>query len=51
MHLIVHMYPDPAEQAKAVTAFGGMGAIGTGASLLFLFLPFLSHTQLILIII
>ncbi|KAJ7020960.1 major facilitator superfamily domain-containing protein [Mycena alexandri] len=28
MHLIVHMYLDPAEQAKAVTAFGGMGAIG-----------------------
>ncbi|KAJ7661576.1 major facilitator superfamily domain-containing protein [Mycena polygramma] len=28
MHLIVHMYPDPAAQAKAVTAFGGMGAIG-----------------------
>jgi MFS family permease len=34
MHLIVHMYPDPAEQAKAVTAFGGMGAIGTVLGLL-----------------
>ncbi|KAJ7123123.1 major facilitator superfamily domain-containing protein [Mycena epipterygia] len=28
LHLIVHMYPDPADQAKAVTAFGGVGAIG-----------------------
>ncbi|KAJ7165802.1 major facilitator superfamily domain-containing protein [Mycena filopes] len=28
LHLIVHMYPDPITQAKAVTAFGGMGAIG-----------------------
>ncbi|KAJ7853760.1 major facilitator superfamily domain-containing protein [Mycena leptocephala] len=28
LHLIVHMYPDPSEQAKAVTAFGAMGAIG-----------------------
>ncbi|KAF8166301.1 major facilitator superfamily domain-containing protein [Mycena galopus ATCC 62051] len=27
-HLIVHMYPDPAEQAQAVTLFGGIGAIG-----------------------
>ncbi|EGO18976.1 hypothetical protein SERLADRAFT_358714 [Serpula lacrymans var. lacrymans S7.9] len=24
LHLIVHMYPNPAEQAKAVAAFGGM---------------------------
>jgi hypothetical protein len=24
------MYPDPVEQAKAVTVFGGMGAIGIG---------------------
>ncbi|KAJ7877970.1 major facilitator superfamily domain-containing protein [Mycena olivaceomarginata] len=28
MHLIVHMYPDPSDQAKAVTAFGAMGGIG-----------------------
>ncbi|KZT12694.1 major facilitator superfamily MFS-1 [Laetiporus sulphureus 93-53] len=27
-HLIVHMYPDPVQQAKAVAAFGGMGGIG-----------------------
>ncbi|KAJ3515160.1 hypothetical protein NLJ89_g1938 [Agrocybe chaxingu] len=27
-HLIVHMYPDPAEQAKAIAVFGGMGGIG-----------------------
>ncbi|KAF8154860.1 major facilitator superfamily domain-containing protein [Crassisporium funariophilum] len=27
-HLIVHMYPDPAEQAKAIAIFGGMGGIG-----------------------
>ncbi|KAJ7872325.1 major facilitator superfamily domain-containing protein [Mycena olivaceomarginata] len=28
LHLIIHMYPDPADQAKAVTAFGGVGALG-----------------------
>ncbi|KAF9045143.1 major facilitator superfamily domain-containing protein [Panaeolus papilionaceus] len=27
-HLIVHMYPDPAEQAKAISIFGAMGALG-----------------------
>ena len=30
-HLIVHMYPDPEEQAKAIAIFGGMGGIGIGA--------------------
>jgi hypothetical protein len=33
MHLIVHMYPDPSDQAKAVTAFGAMGGIGIGLDL------------------
>ncbi|KAJ7484313.1 major facilitator superfamily-domain-containing protein [Mycena latifolia] len=28
LHLIAHMYPDPATQVKAVTAFGGLGATG-----------------------
>ncbi|PFH50117.1 hypothetical protein AMATHDRAFT_4276 [Amanita thiersii Skay4041] len=28
LHLIVHMYPDPAAQAKAIAAFGGSAAIG-----------------------
>ncbi|KAJ7215948.1 major facilitator superfamily domain-containing protein [Mycena pura] len=28
IHLIVHMYPDPADQAMAITAFGGVGALG-----------------------
>ncbi|OCH86704.1 MFS general substrate transporter [Obba rivulosa] len=28
LHMIVHIYPDPADQAKAITVFGGMGAIG-----------------------
>lgn len=30
MHILVHMYPDPHEQAVAITIFGGMGAIGIG---------------------
>jgi len=44
LHLIVHMYPDPAEQAKAVTAFGGMGAIGIVLGLIIgaLFVSFVS---------
>ncbi|KAF7358099.1 MFS general substrate transporter [Mycena venus] len=44
MHLIVHMYPDPSDQAKAVTAFGGMGAIGVVLGLIIgaLFVSFAS---------
>ncbi|CCM02246.1 uncharacterized protein FIBRA_04327 [Fibroporia radiculosa] len=34
LHLIVHMYPDPAEQAKAIAMFGGMGGIGIALGLI-----------------
>ncbi|KAJ7301419.1 major facilitator superfamily-domain-containing protein [Mycena albidolilacea] len=44
IHLIVHMYPDPSEQAKAITAFGGMGGVGLVLGLLIgaLFVSFAS---------
>ncbi|KAJ7836652.1 hypothetical protein B0H14DRAFT_3460542 [Mycena olivaceomarginata] len=44
LHLIVRMYPDPVEQAKAITAFGGMGAIGIVLGLIIgvLFVSFVS---------
>ncbi|KAJ3878286.1 major facilitator superfamily domain-containing protein [Lentinula edodes] len=28
LHIVVYTFPDPSEQAQAVAAFGGMGAIG-----------------------
>ena len=28
--LIVHVFPEPAEQARAIGAFGGSGAVGNG---------------------
>ncbi|KAJ7656559.1 major facilitator superfamily domain-containing protein [Mycena rosella] len=33
LHLIIHMYPDPETQAKAVTAFGGMELESVGISI------------------
>jgi len=30
-HFIVHIYPDPEEQARALAIFGGMGGIGIGS--------------------
>ncbi|KDR73160.1 hypothetical protein GALMADRAFT_72489 [Galerina marginata CBS 339.88] len=43
-HLIVHMFPDPAEQAKAIAIFGGMGGIGIVVGLIIgaLFVTFVS---------
>ncbi|PPQ73134.1 hypothetical protein CVT26_014956 [Gymnopilus dilepis] len=43
-HLIVHMYPDPEEQAKAIAIFGGMGGIGIVIGLIIgaLFVSFVS---------
>jgi len=29
-YLIVHIFPEPEEQAKALAIFGGMGGIGIG---------------------
>lgn len=34
IHLLVHMYPDPLDQANAITAFGLMGAVGVVVGLL-----------------
>ncbi|KAF8636098.1 hypothetical protein AX17_003803 [Amanita inopinata Kibby_2008] len=34
LHLIVHMYPEPASQAKAIAAFGGSAAIGNVVGLI-----------------
>ncbi|PPQ70822.1 hypothetical protein CVT24_001039 [Panaeolus cyanescens] len=43
-HLIVHMYPDPAEQARAIALFGAMGAVGSVFGLIIgaLFVSFVS---------
>jgi hypothetical protein len=30
MNIVVHLFPEPASQAKAVTIFGAMGALGIG---------------------
>ncbi|KAI9461385.1 major facilitator superfamily domain-containing protein [Boletus coccyginus] len=34
LHLLIHTFPDPVIQAKAVSAFAGSGALGNGESLL-----------------
>ncbi|XP_006457433.1 hypothetical protein AGABI2DRAFT_229854 [Agaricus bisporus var. bisporus H97] len=34
LYLIIHMFPDPAEQSKAVAMFGGCGALGNVIGLL-----------------
>lgn len=30
MHIIVHMFPEPAAQSKAIAAFAGAAAVGNG---------------------
>ncbi|EKM82252.1 hypothetical protein AGABI1DRAFT_126582 [Agaricus bisporus var. burnettii JB137-S8] len=34
LHLIIHLFPDPAQQSKAIAVFGGFGALGNVFGLL-----------------